>query len=278
MNLTDTLLKAIRNSIVKHKTVVLSLLCLTFVGTLLLLFKDGYSMRDDEFSEIQKYIMEIREKDKDIYNDLMYTETKTETNGIDVSSFQGDIDWEKVKEANLDFVMIRCGYRNLSNEEIHEDSKFRQNISEANRLDIPVGVYFYSTARNEKETLEEATFVLNLIKDYEVLYPVVYDFELFDSKRTEGVSVDRVNDNAVYFLDYMAIHGYKPMFYSNNSYLERVWHEEYYVDYKFWLAQYDGEVVRDYDMLQYTDKGTIAGISGYVDLNKAKFKYEKISN
>lgn len=263
--------------ILQHKKIVVFLLCFGMVGILFSVFKDGYSMREDDFSEIQKYMMEIREKDKSIYNNLMYTELKEETNGIDVSSFQGDIDWEKVKEVNLDFVIIRCGYRNLSNEEIHEDSKFRYNISEANRLGIPVGVYFYSTARNERETLEEATFVLNLIKDYEILYPVVYDFELFDSKRTEGVSVDRVNDNALYFLDYIALHGYKAMFYSNNSYLERVWKEENYGEYKFWLAQYDGELIRDYDMLQYSDKGTVQGITGYVDLDKANFKYEKIS-
>ena len=275
--MNNTVREAIRKAIAKHKMIVISLLCLTFVGVLLLVFKDGYSMREDEFSEIQQYIMEIREKDKNIYNNLMYKELKIETNGIDVSSFQGDIDWEKVKESNLDFVIIRCGYRNLTNDEIHEDSKFRRNISEANRLGIPVGVYFYSTARNELETYEEATFVLNLIKDYEVLYPVVYDFELYDSKRTTGVSSDRINDNAIYFLDYISSHGYKAMLYSNNSYLERVWKRDNYSEYKFWLAQYDGEVTKAYDMLQYSDKGTIPGINGYVDLDKATFKYEIIS-
>jgi GH25 family lysozyme M1 (1,4-beta-N-acetylmuramidase) len=275
--LNKELFQKINNFILKNNKIVVFLLCLGIVALLLLVFQDGYSMRGEEFSEIQQYILEIREKDKEIFNTLMFTEIKTETNGIDVSAFQGDIDWEKVKESNLDFVMIRCGYRNLTNDEIHEDSKFRYNISEANRLGIPVGVYFYSTARNELETYEEATFVLNLIKDYEVLYPVVYDFELYNTKRMTGVSSDRINDNASYFLDYIALHGYKVMLYSNNSYLERVWNQDNYKEYKFWLAQYDGEVTREYDMLQYSDQGTIEGIEGYVDLDKATFKYEKIS-
>ena len=268
----------IKYFIVRHNKIIVFLLCLGMVGILLSVFHNGYSMREEDFSEIQQYIMEIREKDKDIYNNLMYREIKMESNGIDVSAFQGDIDWEKVKESDLDFVIIRCGYRNLTNDEIHEDSKFRYNISEANRLGIPVGVYFYSTARNELETYEEATFVLNLIKDYEVLYPVVYDFELYNTKRMTGVSSDRINDNALYFLDYISLHGYKAMLYSNNSYLDRVWNQDNYSEYKFWLAQYDGEVVRKYDMLQYSDKGTIEGINGYVDLDKATFKYEKIAN
>lgn len=270
----------IRIFLFKHKVVVIVFLCLILSVTLIAVLADSYSKRYDpeEFSELQTYLLEIKERDRNIYNKLKVKEIKKEVNGIDVSSWQKEIDWEQVKESNIDFVMIRCGYRNLTNDDVLEDPRFEYNISEANRLGIPVGVYFYSTARDEKEVLEEATFVLNLIKDYDITYPVAYDFELYNQKRMEGVSASRINDNATIFLEYMDAHGYRGMIYSNLSYLDRVWNIEQFNEYKFWLAQYDGEIVADYDMLQHTDKGKIPGISVSVDLNKANFAYELIES
>ena len=273
-------LDKIRLFVLKHKVVVIILLCLILSITLVSVFVDGYSKRYDteEFSELQTYLLEIKERDKNIHNKLKVREIKKDVVGIDVSSWQKEIDWEQVKEAGIEFAMIRCGYRNLTNDEILEDTRFEYNISEANRLGIPVGVYFYSTARDEKEVLEEATFVLNLIKDYDVTYPIVYDFELYNKKRMEGVSASRINDNAIRFLEYMDAHGYRGMIYSNLSYLDRVWDIEQFSEYKFWLAQYDGTYEVEYDMLQHTDKGTVPGISVNVDLDKANFAYELIES
>lgn len=226
------------------------------------------------------FLLEIREKDKDIYNKLEVEEVEKVVKGIDVSSWQGDINWDKVKNTGIDFVMIRCGFRNLSNDEIHEDNKFAYNIKEANRVGIPVGIYFYSTAINEKEVLEEATFVLNLIKDYEVIYPVVYDFELFNQKRTKGVNIKRINDNAVKFLDYLRAHGYRGMLYSNLNALNNYWNLDLFEGYKLWYAQYIDKVTYDgkYDMWQYTDKGRIDGIKGYVDLNESYYDYVVVND
>jgi len=269
----------IKNYLLQHRVFVVSLLCLTIMGILFYVYKDSYGNRleNGEFSEIYTYLLEIKENDKDIYQNLELKEIKKEVKGIDVSSWQGDIDWEEVKEENLDFVIIRCGYRNLSNSEIHEDKNFKYNISEANRLGIPVGVYFYSTAISEKEALEEASYVLNLIKDYDIIYPVVYDFELYNSKRTEGISIAKINDNALTFLDYIDAHGYQAMLYSNKRYLEDIWITEDLGYYKLWYAYYsDLEEEVNYDMIQYSDTGSIKGISTKVDLNRANFSYEVV--
>lgn len=271
-----------KNFTLQHRREVVFLLSLLIVSVLLSVFHDGYASRleNEEFDEIQGYLIEIREKDKNIYNTLEVQEVEKTVKGIDVSSWQGEIDWEKVKASGIDFVIIRCGFRNLTNEEIHEDSRFASNIQEANRVGIPVGVYFYSTARNEKEVLEEATFVLNLVKDYEVVYPIVYDFELFNQKRTEGIKDKRINDNAVKFLDYMRAHGYNGMLYSNLNAIQNHWDLKQFAGYKLWYAQYIDSSTYDgtYAMWQYSDRGRIDGIVGYVDLNESYIAYEIVES
>lgn len=273
-------LNKIKYFIMKNNKLVVLFLVLLMVLVLVSVFKEGYSLRtEDDFSEIQGYLEEIRNRDRDIRNKLEVKEINKTVKGIDVSSFQGDINWDKVKESGVEFVMVRCGYRNLTNEEIHEDSKFRYNISEANRVGIPVGVYFYSTAISEKEVLEEASFVLNLIKDYDVIYPVVYDFELFNQKRTVGFNDKYINDNALRFLDYMIAHGYMGMLYTNLNAIKYHWNLDNFNGYKLWYAQYIDVATYEgkYDMWQYSDSGRIDGIVGNVDLNEAYFTYEVIN-
>lgn len=172
--------------------------------------------------------------------------------------------------------MIRCGFRNLVNDEIHVDKLFYYNIKEANRVGIPVGVYFYSTAITEKEVLEEATFVLNLIKDYDVQYPVAYDFEMFNENRTVGLSDIVINDNAVKFLDYISAHGYIGMLYTNLSSLNKHWDLSKFEGYRVWYAQYIDKTTYEgsYDMWQYADNGRVDGIVGNVDLNESYYAYE----
>lgn len=274
-----SLLEKFKNIIIKYRIAFMVMLCMLVFIILFSLFKAGYAARSytDEFGEIQGYLETIRKKDKKIYNKLKVKEVEENVKGIDVSSFQGDINWDKVKESGIDFVMIRCGYRNLSNDELHEDSKYRYNISEANRVGIKAGVYFYSTAINQKEALEEATYVLNLIKDYDITFPVVYDFELFNQKRTIGVSDSILNENAKYFLDYIEDHGYVGMMYSNLSAINYHWNIDNF-EHKLWYAQYIDTVTYDgkYDMWQYADNGRVDGILGNVDLNEAYFTYEVI--
>lgn len=259
----------------RHRKMVVFSFCLIICLTLVYVFTDSYASRyDNEFSELDSYILKVKMKDLGINNSIKVKEITREGKGIDVSSWQREINWETVKKSNIDFVMIRCGYRNLTNSEIHVDPRFEYNIKEANRLGIPAGVYFYSTARDKKEAIEEATFVLHLIKDYKIVYPIAYDFELYNQKRMEGVNASTINDNALVFLEHITSHGYNGMIYSNLLYLNRVWDIEKFDDYKFWLAQYDGKLETEYDFIQYSDKGHIDGIETAVDLNKSKIVYE----
>lgn len=269
-----------KNFTLQHRRGVVFFLCLMIVSVLLSVFSAGYASRlqNENFDEIQGYLLEIREKDKDIYNNLEVVPVEKLVKGIDVSSWQGEINWDKVKASGVDFAIIRCGYRNLTNSLMNVDKRFHYNMKEANRVGIPVGVYFYSTAINGKEVLEEATFVLNLIKDYDVTYPVVYDFELFNQKRTKGVSDIRINNNAVKFLDYMRAHGYNGMLYSNLTALNKHWNLDNFSGYKLWYAQYIDKVTYTgrYDMWQYADNGRIDGIKTSVDLNEAYVSYEAV--
>ncbi len=261
----------------RHRKMVVFSFCLIICLTLLYVFTDSYASRyDNEFTELNSYLLKVKVKDMDIRNRIKVKEVVREGKGIDISSWQREINWEAVKNSGIDYVMIRCGYRNLTNSEIHVDPRFENNIKEANRLGIPVGVYFYSTARNQKEAMEEATFVLNLIKDYEITYPVAYDFELYNQKRMEGIGAGIINENALLFLDHITSHGYNGMIYSNLLYLNKVWDIEKFEDYKFWLAQYDGKYETEYDFLQYSDKGHIDGIETNVDMNKSKIVYERV--
>lgn len=273
-----TYIDIFRSFMLKHRKIVIPILCILVISILLYVFNEGYSSRlvNEEFGEIQGYLLEIREKDKKIYNNLDIKVVEKTVKGIDVSSWQGDIDWDKVKDSGIDYVMIRCGFRNLVNDEMHIDKLFYYNIKEANRVGIPVGVYFYSTAITEKEVLEEATFVLNLIKDYDVQYPVAYDFEMFNENRTVGLSDIVINDNAVKFLDYISAHGYIGMLYTNLSSLNKHWDLSKFEGYRVWYAQYIDKATYEgtYDMWQYADNGRVDGIVGNVDLNESYYAYE----
>ena len=252
---------------------------MSFLIALIILGINYYVNNKDEIVEDKtlRKINKIRKKDRDIYNLYKFEKVSGTVKGIDVSSWQGDINFEKVKESGIDFIMIRCGFRNLTNADIVEDKKFKYNISEAIKYDIPVGVYFYSTARNELEAMEEASFVLNLIMDYKITYPVAYDFEMFDEKRTKGVSAERINKNAKAFLEYIEEHGYEGMMYSNLTAINDYWNISDFSEYELWFAHYvdKSSYEGEYGMWQYSDKGRVDGIVGNVDLNEAYFYYKE---
>ncbi len=260
----------------KNSKIIVVIFFVLLISFLLLLFVNSYALRNlNDFDEITKELKEIYAKDKGIYNNTNVDIVKETVKGIDVSSWQGEINWDSVASSEIDFVIIRCAFRNLSNEDILEDKYFRKNIEEANRLGIPVGVYFYSTAISKIEAIEEASFVLNLIKDYKITYPIVYDFELFDQKRTSGISDEIINDNAIAFLDYIENHGYHGLLYSNSINLRNHWYPETISKYPIWFAQYAQEntLELEHHMWQYADNGRVPGIKGNVDLNESYYRY-----
>ena len=253
------------------------LLVLVILNLVRVSFSERTEMVSNQFDEIQDLIDDIKNKDKQLYNKLDVVKVQKEVKGIDISAWQGDIDWEAVKASGVDFVMIRCGLRSLANETMYEDTKFKYNVSEANRLDIPVGVYYYSTAISEIEVLEEASYVLNLVKDYKITYPIVYDFETFGQNRAEGLSDTKINKNALRFLDYIRGHGYYAMLYGNQRSLENNWDLSYFEGYDIWLAQYNDVPTYqgDFVMWQYTDRGRVDGINGNVDMDISYYAYEE---
>lgn len=195
--------------------------------------------------------------------------------GIDVSEWQGNIDWQKVANTGISFAFIRCGFRQTSGSEIKEDANFRQNIVNASAAGLKVGVYFFGTARNQAEALEEANFTYNLVKDYKLTYPVVYDIETFDTGRLTGVSYSTITDNILTFTETIEGYGYSSMVYTNrNAFMGKL--DTGKLDGKLiWLAHYADQTdyKGNYNAWQYSSEGRVDGINGNVDLNVSYFTY-----
>ncbi len=194
--------------------------------------------------------------------------------GIDVSKYQGDIDWDAVKDAGFEFVIIRCAYRGYVTGALNADEGFVDNIEGALDAGLKVGVYVFSQAIDVDEALEEAEFVLDLIEDYEITYPVVYDWEVVidedgDTPRTKYITPDQLTNNALVFSERVALEGYTPMVYANKK--TAVWKYDLsrmkHID--IWFAEYSDTPTYFYDfaMWQYSSKGSVPGIKGNVDLN-----------
>lgn len=190
---------------------------------------------------------------------------------IDVSAFQEYVDWELVKEAGVDVAIIRVGYRGYGSGDIILDDMFESHIQEAIDADIRVGVYFYSQALNYEEGVEEANFVLNKIREYNVTCPVVIDTEMVydDTARTSELDNTARTDGVVGFCETVKAAGYTPMIYSNRNWYAQSLDMTRLGDYKLWLAHYSNQPDFPYMYTgwQYTDQGYIYGIDGPVDLN-----------
>ena len=155
--------------------------------------------------------------------------------GIDVSKWQGDIDFSKLKNAGVEFVIIRIGSSTGINGENFIDSKFIQNIKNANSVGIPVGVYFYSYANSVDRAISDAKWIIENIKDYKVELTIAFDWENWGSFNTYELSFFGLTNMAKRFMDTVKDAGYDAMLYSSKTYLENIWMS---VDYPVWLAHY----------------------------------------
>ena len=191
--------------------------------------------------------------------------------GVDVSEFQRNIDWEKVKADGIDFAIIRVGGRYMQSGGIYDDSYFQRNVEGALAAGLRVGVYFFSQAISAEEGLEEAEYVLSRIADYEITMPVVMDWEPLggSDSRVYGIEPEQVTQAARAFSDRILEAGYEPMLYINSysGYIKLDLRQV--ADVGLWFAQYfDVPVFRyHFDMWQYTDSGQVDGISANVDRN-----------
>jgi GH25 family lysozyme M1 (1,4-beta-N-acetylmuramidase) len=204
---------------------------------------------------------------------MFYLQDKKITSalGIDVSSYQGSIDWNAVKAAGVDFAFIRCGFRGYGSGELVTDTYFAQNLQGAKAAGLKVGCYFYSQAVSKEEAVEEAELTLSLLGDTELEYPVVYDWEMVpdDAARTDSIGVDTLTDCAVAFCDRIRQAGYQPMIYQNKRLSLLKFDLPRLRDYDFWLAEYGDRATYyyDYRIWQYCSDGHVPGVEGDVDMN-----------
>lgn len=200
--------------------------------------------------------------------------TGSSTMGIDVSKWNGNIDWNAVKNSGVSYVIIRCGYRGSTTGALIEDPKFKTNIKGAAAAGLKVGIYFFSQATNEVEAVEEASMTVSLIKNYSISYPVFLDVEASGGR---GDKIDKNTRTKVIkaYCETIRNSGYSAGVYANKTWLTSYMNAGELSSYKIWLAQYSSSVTYGgkYDLWQYTSKGKISGISGYTDLNLSYMGY-----
>ena len=190
--------------------------------------------------------------------------------GIDVSKWNKTIDWDEVKEAGIEFAIIRCGYRGASSGALVLDPMYEQNIRGAIEAEIPVGVYFFTQAVDEVEAVEEASMVISLIEEYDVDYPVFLDSESAGGTgRADGLEAEERTRIHKAFLETIAAAGYETGIYGSRNWLKDQVEMKELSAYKTWLAEYAEIPSYDeyYHMWQYTSKGVVDGIDTPVDLN-----------
>ena len=215
-------------------------------------------------------------------------ETDEITFGIDVARYQGTIDWAQVATSGVEFAMVRVGYRTDKSREIVADSNARYNMQEAQKNGIKLGAYFFSTAVNEEEAKAEADWTADYISQYQITYPVAFDCEGFERADSAqyGLSASQRTDIAIAFLNRIYERGYTPMFYSSMHEMtgDAKWEtSRIEKNYRIWVSQYPSVPYPQTEkssyqgvhaMWQYTNRGTVVGISQPVDVNIAYFGYE----
>lgn len=191
--------------------------------------------------------------------------------GIDVSKWNGDIDWDRVRNAGVEFAIVRAGYRGSVTGSLVEDPYFAANMKGAAASGIPVGVYFFTQAVNEVEAVEEASAVLRLVKEYNLDYPIFIDTEgAGGNGRADGLDAESRTLVCEAFCRTVENAGYRAGVYgSRNWYNNRLYADRLDNDYCIWLAEYRSVPLYQgyYQMWQYTSKGKVDGISGNVDMN-----------
>ena len=191
--------------------------------------------------------------------------------GIDVSKYQGEIDWDAVKADGVEFAILRVGGRYIESGRLYDDDRFAQNLRGAKAAGLDVGVYFFSQAITPEEAVEEAEYVLGWICGAELEMPVVFDWELSgkSNARTNGISRSDVTACAIAFCDRVREEGCRPMIYFTKYQGYVLYDLSQLTDYDFWYADdYEDDVPMffyDFRMWQYSTRGSVDGIDGHVD-------------
>ena len=249
---------------------------LNTAGNYSLVYEAEDSSGNKESVDFTLYVYEPREVTGGGSNsEVTYTDFKEIVNshktddtlvGIDVSKWQGAIDFSKVKKAGAEFVIIRVGHQNGVGGEYVLDPYFKRNISDAIENDLDVGIYFYSYADSKKEARKQAEWVIKQIKDYDITLPIAFDFESFTSFNSMNLSLYQLNEVAESYFSTLEDAGYDTMLYGSKNYLNAIWK---YNTNKVWLAHYTDKTDydKDYMMWQLCQDGVIDGINGFVDID-----------
>lgn len=200
--------------------------------------------------------------------------------GVDASRFQGSIDFSKLKKQGVEFAILRCGFRSYGGGALNKDSSFDTFARNAIQNDIKVGAYFFSSAITKEEAIEEANYVIDIIKPYNITYPVVLDFEEIagDTYRQENLTVEELTDIIIAFCDTIEKAGYTPMIYSNLKGFVGRMDLSKLEKYEKWFAYYDDTPYFPYafSIWQYSESGKLDGVSGTaIDLNISFKDYTK---
>ena len=196
--------------------------------------------------------------------------------GIDVSKWQGEIDWDKVKNDGVEFVIIRCGYRGSSSGALVVDPYFEQNIRGATAAGLDVGVYFFTQAIDEVEAVEEASMVVQLIEGYDLTYPVFIDTEgAGGNGRADGLDAETRTMVCEAFCTTVKNAGYEAGVYASRNWYNNRVDADTLDKFVIWLAEYRSVPLYQgyYNMWQYTSKGKVDGIEGNVDMNISYLGY-----
>lgn len=226
----------------------------------------------------KKFTLKVKEKMKPSttrtnFSDVVAQHKNDDTEiGIDVSKWQGNINWNKVKNAGASFVVVRLGNQNGYGGELKIDPYFTKNVEGALKAGLEVGVYYFSYATTTKEAEEQASFILKNISDYDITLPIVFDWENWGSFNTTNMSIIDINKVANAFINKVETSGKVAMLYSSKNYLEKVWfgnNMKYNNKSNVWLAHYTDKTTysEKYIMWQLCSNGKIDGISGNVDID-----------
>ncbi len=191
--------------------------------------------------------------------------------GIDVSYFQGEIDWEQVQADGIDFAMIRLGYRGYGTGNIVIDDQFTENINGALAAGLEVGVYFFSQAVNVQEAKREAETVLSMLSSYPITMPVAYDLEIVseNGSRTRKLSAATMTENAAVFCRMVEAEGYEAAYYASKKTALLRYNLSELKEYGLWYAEEENapSIPYDFQLWQYTAEGTVDGIETSVALD-----------
>ena len=234
------------------------------------------ALEDIKYSIVQEKDINVEEEDtrqNEVYKDDTENTKITKSGdgvevGIDVSAWQKDIDWEKVKAAGVEFAILRCGYRGSKTGALVEDSYFYKNLTGAKEAGVEVGVYFFTQAITETEAVEEASMVLALVGDTELEYPIFIDTENTNG-RADGIDKNTRTAVCDAFCKTIEKAGKKAGIYASRSWFNNKLNDDKLSDHYRWVAEYASTTAykKRYEMWQYTSSGSIDGIKGRVDLD-----------